>query len=264
MGHLAVIGFGPGSVEWCTPEVVEILGSATDWVGYDTYLDMAQTLVAPAPGAVLHRTDNRQEGERARAALDLAAGGRSVAVVSSGDPGVFAMAAAVLEEIEREPDPARWGEVEITVHPGISAAQAAAARAGAPLGHDFCVLSLSDNLKPWDLVERRLDAVAAADLVIALYNPRSRHRPDQIGKAVAIIGRHRGGATPVVLGRDVGRPDEQVRITTLAQLAEPDGWAEVDMRTVIIVGSSQTRTIDGPGGRTLAYTSRHHPGSAPG
>lgn len=256
-GRLAVVGLGPGAVATCTDEVRQLLADATDWVGYDTYLDMGAALVAPRPDQVLHRSDNREEAARAHAALALAADGRDVVVISSGDPGVFAMAAAVMEQLDA--DPGLAGSAEVSVHPGISAAQAAAARAGAPLGHDFCVVSLSTNLKPWAIIERRLDAAAGADFVVALYNPRSHHRPDDFGRAMAVLRRHRDDATPVVLGRDVGRPDESVRIVALGELATPKGQAEIDMRTVVIVGSSQTRTVEGPGGRRWTYTPRWYP-----
>jgi precorrin-3B C17-methyltransferase len=239
---LAVVGLGPGGPATCTPEVRELLAEATDWVGYGTYLDQAATIVEPS--AVLHRTDNREEAQRAAHALDLAAEGGRVVVISSGDPGVFAMAAAVLEQLDGR-------DVEVTVHPGVTAAQAVAAKAGAPLGHDFCVISLSDNLKPWSLIERRLAAAAGADFVLALYNPRSKARPDQFARAVEVIAEHRAGDTPVVLGRDVGRPGEAIRVTTLADL-DAD---EVDMRTTVIVGSSTTTTA----GR-FVYTPRSHPG----
>jgi precorrin-3B C17-methyltransferase len=250
MSPVAVVGLGPGAADLCTPEVRRLLSDATDWVGYDTYLDLAVGIVAPGPEQTLHRSDNREEAARARAALDLAADGRDVVVVSSGDPGIFAMAAAVMEQLYE----GGWPDVEVTVHPGVSAAQATAARAGAPLGHDFCVVSLSDNLKPWSIIERRLDAAASADFVLALYNPRSRARPDQFLRALEVIAAHRGDETPVVLGRDVGRPDESVRILTLRQLRQADEAEQVDMRTTVIVGSSTTRLL-----RDGAYTPRSYP-----
>lgn len=255
VGHVRVVGLGPGGAAWCTPEVRSVLARSHDWFGYGPYLDQAVGIVAPPPGAALHRSDNGDEGARARAALDRAASGAAVAVVSSGDPGTFAMAAAVLEELDAGDAPDRWAAVEVTVHPGVSAAQAAAARVGAPLGHDFCVLSLSDNLKPWAVVERRLDAVAGADLVIAVYNPRSRHRPDALARAVAVVSRHRGAATPVVVARDVGRPTEAIRVVPLGALADPALRQQVDMRTVLIVGSSRTRVVAGRG----TYTPRTYP-----
>ena len=251
-GRVDVVGLGPGAPRWRTPEVDAALAAATDWVGYATYLDMAGPA---APGQRLHGSDNRVESERAALALDLAAGGARVAVVSSGDPGVFAMAAAVLEQLDRPDAPAAWDAVEVVVAPGITAAQAAAAAVGAPLGHDFAVISLSDNLKPWEVVERRLDAVAGADLVVALYNPVSRHRPWQLGRALEVLGAHRGPATPVVVGRDVGRPGAAVAVTDLASL-DP---AAIDMRTVLIVGSSTTRLVRRPARPVAVYTPRSYP-----
>ena len=260
-GTVTVVGLGPGGPPTCTPEVLAALRTATDLVGYAPYLAMADAvLAASAPGpdapALRHASDNRQEADRARHALDLAAAGRRVAVVSSGDPGVFAMAAAVVEQLDVTPDAAaRWPGVEVVVLPGVSAAQAAAARAGAPLGHDFCVISLSDNLKPWDVVERRLAAAAGADFVVALYNPTSRHRPWQLARAAEVLLAHRSPDVPVVLGRDVGRPAESVRVVSLGDLAA----ADVDMRTVVIVGSSTTRTLVTPTGTTATYTPRTYP-----
>jgi precorrin-3B C17-methyltransferase len=263
-GTVTVVGLGPGAPASCTPEVVAALRIATDLVGYAPYLAMAEgILVASGPvagTAPRHASDNRQEADRARHALDLAAAGGRVAVVSSGDPGVFAMAAAVVEQLDVTPDAAtRWAGVEVVVLPGVSAAQAAAARAGAPLGHDFCVISLSDNLKPWDVVERRLEAAAAADFVVALYNPTSRHRPWQLAQAAEVLLAHRSADVPVVLGRDVGRPAESVRVVRLDDLAT----ADVDMRTVVIVGSSTTRTLTTPTGTTATYTPRTYPAPTP-
>lgn len=262
-GRVAVVGIGPGAATTCTPEVCELLEHATDWVGYDTYLDFAQAIVTPRPNQTQHRSDNREESTRARAALDLAASGRHVVVISSGDPGVFAMAAAVMEQLDEMGTAPPWAGVVVSVHPGISAAQAAAARVGAPLGHDFCVVSLSDNLKPWSIIEQRLDAGAGADFVLALYNPRSRARPAQFARAIEILRAHRADDTPVVIARDVGRPDEHIRVLTLGALAEPAGSDTVDMRTVVIVGSSQTRTLartssTGTGGAWM-YTPRSYP-----
>lgn len=262
-GTLTVVGLGPGGPATCTPEVTAALADATDLVGYGPYLDMAARLVA-TPDARRHASDNRDEADRARHALGLAAAGGRVVVVSSGDPGVFAMATAVFEQLDGpRPDghdggAGPWAGVGVVVLPGISAAQAAAARAGAPLGHDFCVVSLSDNLKPWEVVEGRLAAAAAADFVIALYNPVSRHRPWQFGRAVELLAGHRAGSTPVVLGRDVGRPAESVTLVTLDELPA----APVDMRTVVIVGSSTTRWATTPTGERRAYTPRDYPASA--
>ena len=251
-GHLAVVGLGPGRADWRTPEVTALLNGATDLVGYSTYLDMIEQ---HPPGQRRHPSDNRQEGERAAHALDLAAEGRRVVVVSSGDPGVFAMAAAVMEQLDRSDRPAVWDSVEITVAPGITAAQAAAAKAGAPLGHDFATISLSDNLKPWSVIEKRLSAAAGADFVLALYNPASRHRPRQIERALEIVREHRGPATPVVAARDVGRPGETIRVVALADL-DP---SSVDMRTVLLIGSSQTRSVRRAPGTAGVYTPRSYP-----
>lgn len=219
------------------PAARKALDDAEDIVGYDTYVKMAGPLRLDQ---TVHASDNREELFRARQAFDLAATGRSVAVVSSGDPGVFAMAAAVLEALDGATD-ARWRGVELVILPGVSAALAAAARIGAPLGHDFCIISLSDNLKPWSVIIDRLEHAAAGDFAMAFYNPISKARPWQLGEAIALLRRHRVAETPVVLGRDVGRPAESVRITTLGDLT-PE---QVDMRTVVIVGSSTTRVIDG-------------------
>jgi precorrin-3B C17-methyltransferase len=201
-------------------------------------------------GQSRHPSDNREEGARAAAALRHAAQGASVAVVSGGDPGVFAMAAAICEQIETGPD--AWRALEVVFVPGITAMLAVAARIGAPLGHDFCALSLSDNLKPWELVERRLDAAASAGFVIALYNPISRARPWQFGKAIERLRRHLPGSTPVVFGRAVGRPDERISI---AMLAEADA-TPADMATLVIVGSRETRVIARQGRSSLVYTPR--------
>jgi cobalt-precorrin 5A hydrolase/precorrin-3B C17-methyltransferase len=251
-GRLVVIGTGPGSREWMSPEVAALVSAATDLVGYGPYLDLLGPLAA---GKMRHASDNRQELDRAAQALALAAEGRSVALVSSGDPGVFGMAAAVFEVLDREP---RWRDVDVQVAPGISAMLAGAARAGAPLGHDFCVISLSDILKPWEIVERRLQAAASADLVIVIYNPASSRRPWQIGRAQALLLEHRSRDTPVVLARNLGRHGEAVRVVALGDVQPTD----VDMRTLVIVGSSQTRTVPRPGrgsGERWVYTPRHYP-----
>ncbi|SDT78547.1 precorrin-2 C(20)-methyltransferase [Actinoplanes derwentensis] len=247
-GGVTVVGLGPGARHWLTPEAQEALADADDLVGYGPYVDR----VPPNPRQQRHSSDNRVEAERAAFALDLAKRGRRVAVVSSGDPGVFAMAAAVLEVAE---DP-QWRDVPIRIIPGLTAAQAVASRAGAPLGHDFCVLSLSDRLKPWSVIESRLEAAAMADLVIALYNPASKSRREQLVRALEVLRAHRGPGTPVVVGRDVGGPTETVRITTLAAL-DP---ATVDMRCLLIVGSSQTRAVTRGDGTTAVFTPRHYPG----
>jgi precorrin-3B C17-methyltransferase len=245
-GRLAVVGLGPGAPELITPLASETLRAATDLVGYSPYL----ARVPERADQVRHASDNREELARARQALALAEEGRSVAVVSSGDPGVFAMASAVFEAIESG-KPA-WVSIEVTVVPGVSAMLAAAARVGAPLGHDFCVISLSDNLKPWDRVLKRLEAAAAGDFVIVLYNPASKARPWQLGEALGSIARHRAGATPVIFAHAVSRADESIEITTLDE-ADP---SRADMRTLVIVGSSATRLVHGSRG-PLVYTCRH-------
>lgn len=245
-GSLRIVGLGPGRADWITPEVSNILAEATDLVGYAPYLDR----LPPRPGQTRHGSDNRVEMDRARHALRLAADQRHVAVVSGGDPGIFAMAAAVFEAIETgEPT---WRDIDIKVCPGISAMQAAAARLGAPLGHDFCAISLSDNRKPWALVEKRLVAAASADFVIALYNPASKARPDQIHAAFALLRRHKAETTPVIFARAIGRIDESITVTTL-KAADP---GVADMSTLIIVGSSETRMIARVAAQPFVYTPR--------
>jgi precorrin-3B C17-methyltransferase len=245
-GRLAVVGLGPGDARWLTPEADAALAAADALYGYGPYLDR----VASRGGQTRHASDNREEGARAAAALRHAAEGASVAVVSGGDPGVFAMAAAVCEEVDAGPE--AWRALDVTVVPGVTAMLAVAAHVGAPLGHDFCALSLSDNLKPWDLIERRLDAAAGAGFVIALYNPVSRARPWQLGTAFERLRRQLPASTPVVFGRAVGRTDEHIAVTTLAA-ADPTA---ADMATLIIVGSAATRTIARPGRPPLVYTPR--------
>ena len=246
-GRLSVVGLGPGHSGWVTPEAAALVAEATDLVGYAPYL----ARLAVLPHQTIHASDNRVEVARARDALALAAAGRRVAVVSGGDPGIFAMAAAVFEAIEAgEPT---WRGVEVMVSPGVSAMQAAAARLGAPLGHDFCAISLSDNLKPWPLVARRLRAAADGDFVIALYNPASRARPRQIFDAFALLRETKAHATPVAFARAIGRSDERVVVTTLGE-ADP-GMA--DMATLVLIGSSQTRLVVRPGGTPWVYTPRH-------
>jgi len=246
-GVLDIVGLGPGPRGWLCAEAAEVIETATDVVGYGPYV----ARVPERPGLARHGSDNRVEIDRARHALQLATQGRRVAVVSGGDPGVFAMASAVFEAVEGgEPG---WRELPIRVVPGISAMQAAAARVGAPLGHDFCAISLSDNLKPWALVERRLRAASQGDFVLALYNPASTARPHQIHAAFAVLREGRAPETPVVFARAVGRPDEAITVTTLAQ-ADP-GMA--DMSTLVIVGSSGTRLVPRrTGERPWVYTPR--------
>ncbi|MFF1961477.1 precorrin-2 C(20)-methyltransferase [Streptomyces sp. NPDC058220] len=246
-GQVVVVGTGPAGPLWLTPETRGELAAAEDLVGYTTYLDR----VPVRPGQLRHGSDNKVESERAEFALDLARRGRRVAVVSGGDPGVFAMATAVLEVASRAP----YEDVPVRVLPGVTAANAAAALAGAPLGHDYAVLSLSDRLKPWDVIAERLHAAAAADLVLALYNPGSRSRTWQVGKARELLLEHRAPDTPVVLGRDVGGAEQSVRIVRLADL-DP---AQVDMRTILLVGSSQTVTVRRGDGRQIVWTPRRYP-----
>jgi cobalt-precorrin 5A hydrolase/precorrin-3B C17-methyltransferase len=249
-GRLAVIGLGPGAAELMVPAVKAELARANDVLGYETYVRMAGPFRADQ---VLHCTDNREEMQRARHAFELAAQGRSVVVVSSGDPGVFAMAAAVLEALHESTN-AAWHNIDLEILPGVSASLATAAQAGAPLGHDFCVLSLSDNLKPWEIIEKRLDLAAQADLALAFYNPISRSRPWQLGRALEIVGQHREPATPVVLGRDIGRPGQTLRVTTLGQLSVD----QVDMRTMVLIGSSTTRVFPRSDGNVWVYTPRSY------
>ncbi|OUL32675.1 precorrin-3B C(17)-methyltransferase [Nostoc sp. T09] len=249
-GRLAVIGTGPGSLEWMSPEVKEILKSATDLVGYTTYLNLVGSL---AEGKQRHDSDNREEIARAEMALDLAAEGRYVAVVSSGDPGIYAMATAIFEVLDRHAKP-EWDSIDIHVAPGISAMQAAAAAIGAPLGHDFCAISLSDILKPWSIIEQRIAAVAEADFAIAFYNPVSKERTWQLTEARNILLRYRTPDTPVVLARNLGRPGQAVKVITLEELAP----AVADMRTIILVGSSKTRTIQRGDGSISVYTPRRY------
>jgi precorrin-3B C17-methyltransferase len=234
---LTIVGLGPGPANWIVPEATAALEAATDVVGYQPYLDR----VPRRAGQQHHGSGNRVEISRARHALTMAAGGSRVAVVSGGDPGVFAMAAAVFEAIEAgEPS---WRALDVTVVPGISAMHAAAARLGAPLGHDFCAISLSDNLKPWGVVQRRLRAAAEGDFVMALYNPASKTRPDNIHMAFELLRGCKKAATPVAFARAVGRQDESLVLTTLGD-ANPN---VADMSTLVVIGSSETRFIDRPG-----------------
>ncbi|WP_405140753.1 precorrin-2 C(20)-methyltransferase [Sphaerisporangium sp. NBC_01403] len=246
VGEVVVVGLGPAGRPWLTPEAQDALATADDLVGYGPYLNR----VAQNPRQRRHPTDNRVEAERAAHALELAKAGSRVAVVSSGDPGVFAMASAVLE-VACEP---RFAGVPVRVVPGLTAAHAVAARAGAPLGHDYCVLSLSDQLKPWDVIAARITAAARADLVLAIYNPASRTRTWQVATARDLLLEHRAPDTPVVIGRDVGGPEESLRVTTLAKL-DP---ADVDMRCLLVIGSSTTRTED-RNGHPVVFTPRRYP-----
>lgn len=239
-GSVAVVGLGPGGADWMTPESRRELAAATDLIGYGPYLDRVGT----RGGQRRHPSDNTDEPARARLACTLAEQGRAVAVVSSGDPGVFAMATAVLEEAKQ------WPGVAVRVVPAMTAAQAVASRVGAPLGHDYAVISLSDRLKPWDVIVTRLTAAAKADLVLAIYNPASKTRTWQVGAMRDLLLDHRDPGTPVVIGRDVSGPHEQVKVVRLADL-DP---AEVDMRCLLIVGSSQTQWYD-----DTVFTPRRYP-----
>jgi precorrin-3B C17-methyltransferase len=245
-GHLAVVGLGPGDARWLTPEADSALARADALYGYVSYLDR----VPSRAGQARYPSDNREETSRAAAALRHAEQGAQVAIVSGGDPGVFAMAAAVCAEIESGPD--SWRNLEIAIVPGITAMLAVAARVGAPLGHDFCALSLSDNLKPWELIERRLAAAADAGFVIAIYNPTSRARAWQLTAAFEHLRGRMVPSTPVVFGRAVGRADEKVVITTLAAADS----SAADMATLLIVGSPETRLITRAGRPPLVYTPR--------
>lgn len=247
-GEVVVVGIGPAGPRWLTPEAAQALRDAEHLVGYGPYVDR----VPHRPGQHRHASGNQVERDRAEHALDLALGGARVAVVSSGDPGVFAMASAVYEVATAHD---RFAAVPITVLPGVTAAHAAASRIGAPLGHDFATVSLSDRLKPWSVIERRLAAAAAADLVLAVYNPASASRRWQVAAAREILLGHRAPDTPVVIARDVGRPGETVTVTTLDGL-DP---AAVDMRCLLIIGSSATRVSKRGDGSTAVWTPRDYP-----
>ena len=244
-GTVAVVGLGPGMSEWMTPQSLRELAAVTDLIGYGPYLDR----VPIRPGQRRHPSNNSDEPQRAQLACELAEQGRAVAVVSSGDPGVFAMATAVLEEAKQ------WPNVAVRVIPAMTAAQAVASRVGAPLGHDYAVLSLSDRLKPWEVISARLSAAAAADLVLAIYNPASKSRTWQVAAMRDLLLTHRDAGTPVVIGRDVSGPGESVRVVRLADLAP----ADVDMRCLLIVGSSQTQWYSAATGDTV-FTPRRYPG----
>jgi len=246
-GRLTVVGLGPGPACWVTPAATTALAEASHILGYDAYV----ARLTPAPGQAILASGNRVELDRATEALTRASEGRRVALVSGGDPGVFAMAAAVFEAIESGPP--GWRALDVRVEPGVTAMLAAASRVGAPLGHDFCAISLSDVLKPWELIARRLKLAAEADFVIALYNPASKARPDQINRAFAILRAVRDAATPVILARAAGRPDEDITITTLGEAHTH----AIDMRTLVIVGSSATRALTRQNGAApWVYTPR--------
>lgn len=245
-GRLVVVGTGPGNPEQTTPEALRAIDTSHVFFGYGPYLDRLNLREDQRRVA----SDNREELARARDALHTAASGEQVCVVSGGDPGVFAMAAAVCEALEAGP-PA-WRAVDLQIVPGVTAMLAVAARSGAPLGHDFCAISLSDNLKPWTVIEARLRAVAGAGLVIALYNPISKARPWQLGTAFAILREVLPWSTPIIFGRAAGRTDEAITIVTLAD-ADP---AKADMATCVIIGSPETRIIERKNLPPLVYSPR--------
>ena len=247
-GTLVIAGLGPGADALITPEVSAALARATDIEGYIPYV----ARIPERPGPTLHPSDNRVELDRARHALDMARDGRDVVVVSSGDPGVFAMAAAVFEAVEAGPE--HWRDLAISVLPGITAMLAAAARAGAPLGHDFCAINLSDNLKPWATIERRLRLAVQADFAMAFYNPRSSSRPEGFVRTLEVLKEACGDNRPVIFARNVSQAEEQIRVVPL-QDTTPD---MADMRTMVIVGSSQTRVIE-TGRAPIVYTPRSAP-----
>jgi precorrin-3B C17-methyltransferase len=240
-GTLTIAGLGPGSEALVTPEVSAALASATDVVGYAPYV----ARVAPRDGLTLHPSDNREEIQRATDALRLASEGHHVVVVSSGDPGVFAMASAVFEALEASP---QWRDLSIRVLPGVTAMLAAAARIGAPLGHDFCAINISDNLKPWATIERRLRLAAEADFAIAIYNPRSVSRPDGFARTLEILKDAGCGERLVIFARAISTPDEKIETVSLYD-ARPE---MADMKTLVIVGNSATRRV----GRWI-YAPRH-------
>jgi cobalt-precorrin 5A hydrolase/precorrin-3B C17-methyltransferase len=247
-GRLAVVGLGPGGPHWRTAEAERLLRDAEELVGYGLYLD----LIGPsAAGKPRHAFPLGAEAERCRFALARAAEGCSVALVCSGDPGIYALATLVFELLERAADPA-WTRVEVTVSPGVSALQAAAALAGAPLGHDFCAVSLSDLLTQADTIERRLRAAAEADFVVALYNPVSARRRTLLGRARDLLLAHRAPDTPVLLARNLGRADQSLRVTSLAELDA----GSCDMLTTVLVGSGATRRVPRPHGQDWVYTPR--------
>lgn len=252
-GRLTIVGTGPGDPRQTTPQALEAIATASHFFGYGPYLDR----LSLRPDQIRVSSDNREELDRARSALDHALQGHDVCVVSGGDPGVFAMAAAVCEAIEH--GPAEWRQIDLTVTPGVTAMLAVAARIGAPLGHDFCAISLSDNLKPWPILARRLALVAEAGLVIALYNPISKARPWQLGAAFDLLRPILPGSTPVIFGRAAGRPDERLRVLSLTD-ADP---TLADMATCVMIGSPETRVISRPELGDLVYTPRFLPGAKP-
>lgn len=252
-GKLSIIGMGPGQDPWRTPEASQLISEATDLVAYGLYLDLLGDTIQ---GKIRHNFDLGEEEIRVRAALDLAAQGKNVALISSGDIGIYAMATLVFELIELEKHP-QWDRLELQVTPGISALQAAAARAGAPLGHDFCTISLSDLLTPWEAIEKRIKAAAVGDFVVSFYNPVSMKRRTQLHAAKEILLQHRPKTTPVIVARNLGRPTESVKILTLHEL-DPE---KIDMLTLVMVGSSESKiTTTNSNLHKWAYTPRGYAG----
>lgn len=254
-GRLFVVGIGPGQEAWRSPEVSRMIGEATDLVGYSLYLDLIADI---SPGKTRHDFDLGKEEDRVRHAMELAGGGRDVALVCSGDAGIYAMATLVFELLKDGGLSDAAQRIAIAVSPGISALQAAAARAGAPLGHDFCTISLSDLLTPWEAIKMRVKAAAEGDFVIAFYNPVSKRRRTQLAHAKDVLLQHRPADTPVILATDLGRPGEKVRIVPLSALEVDD----VDMLTVVVVGSSETQTVQTGDGKTWVYTPRGYSAKA--
>ena len=245
-GWVKIAGLGPGSEDQITPEVNDALSQSTDVIGYNAYI----ARIKSREGLTLHASDNRVELERAKEALKIAASGGNVVVVSSGDPGVFAMASAIFEAIEK--GPLEWRNLQIDVLPGITAMLAAAARVGAPLGHDFCAINLSDNLKPWSMIEKRIRLAVEGDFAMGFYNPRSKARPDQFGIALSILRQICGKNTPIIFAHAVSTPGEKIQISNInAALPEM-----ADMRTVVLVGTSRTRLIERAGQTPYVYTPR--------
>lgn len=246
-GHLAIVGIGPGSPGWRSPEADQLLSASDHWIGYQGYLDLLEKPVhVEAEGFGLG-----EEEDRAKKALSLAARGARVALISSGDAGIYAMASLVFELLDRNGDPA-WQRVEVVMTPGISALQAAAARTGAPLGHDFCTISLSDLLTPWTVIEQRLKAAAEGDFVIALYNPASLRRREGLSRAITILEAARPPATPVIIARNLGRDGESVNVVQLQDFDQE----RIDMMSLIIIGSSRTRMAPRLHSRPFVYTPR--------
>jgi len=243
-GHIAIVGIGPGDQNMMTPQVDFELWRATEWVGYSLYLDLVENL---RHGQIRHDFPLGDEEARCRKAIDLAKQGKQVALICSGDAGIYAMAALVYELLDREP-----ARIAVETHPGISAFQAASAKAGAMIGHDFCCISLSDLLTPWEVIEKRLKAAAEGDFVIAFYNPRSLKRRDQLQRAFEILQPHRHSDTPVIIATNLGRPEEHVRIRKFSEF-NPE---EVDMLTLVMVGSSQSKAFQRGDGKTYTYTPR--------